>query len=243
MKDSRNTNQVPKSESNNDSTVFAQNKSLFMTRNTDNQFWLDKWKHKSIGFNESEPHTLLTQFWDHLKIPNTSKVLVPLCGKSIDMMWLKKLGHNVTGIELSATAISSFFDENQIDMEIECRDRNSCYIGKNLTIWEADIFNLPNIELESYAAIYDRAALVAINPLHRQRYVNVLAEKMSSGCCMFLIGLEYDESLLPGPPFSLAKSDVELLYGENWDIKEVERQAATVKNEPGLEVLYTLKKV
>jgi len=60
---------------------------------------------------------------------------------------------------------------------------------------------------------------------------------------MFLIGLEYDESLLPGPPFSLAKSDVELLYGENWDIKEVERQATTVKNEPGLEVLYTLKKV
>ncbi len=214
-----------------------------MSDTTDNQFWLDKWNQKKIGFHESEPHSLLTQFWHRLKVPNTSKVLVPLCGKSIDMMWLKRSGYNVTGIELSQTAVSSFFEENRIDVEIEFRDKNSCHIGKNLTIWEADIFNLPNIELESYKVIYDRAALIAINPLQRQRYVSVLADNMSSGCLMFLIALEYDKSLLSGPPFSLARSDVELLYGENWNIKEVKRQATTVKDKPGLEVLYILKKV
>ena len=150
-----------------------------MSDTTDNQFWLDKWNQKKIGFHESEPHSLLTQFWHRLKVPNTSKVLVPLCGKSIDMMWLKRSGYNVTGIELSQTAVSSFFEENRIDVEIEFRDKNSCHIGKNLTIWESDIFNLPNIELESYKVIYDRAALIAINPLQRQRYVSVLADNMS----------------------------------------------------------------
>jgi thiopurine S-methyltransferase len=208
-----------------------------------NQFWLDKWKHKKIGFHELEPHNLLTQFWSHLKVPNTSKVLVPLCGKSIDMMWLKRSGHHVSGIELSEAAITSFFDENRIDAEIQYGDKNNCYVAENLTIWEADIFNLPNIEFGSYKVIYDRAALVAVNPCQRHRYVNSLADNMPSGSYMFLIGLEYEKSVLFGPPFSLAKSDIELLYGESWKIKEIERQATMIKDQPGLEVLYILERV
>jgi len=214
-----------------------------MSDTTDNQFWLDKWNQKKIGFHESEPHSLLTQFWHRLKVPNTSKVLVPLCGKSIDMMWLKKSGYNVTGIELSQTAVSSFFEENRIDVEIEFRGKNSCHIGKNLTIWEADIFNLPNIELESHRVIYDRAALVAIKPRQRFRYARIFTDNIPSGNFMFLIVLEYDKSLLSGPPFSLAKDDIELLYGKSWDIKEIERQATMVKDHPGVEVLYILEKV
>ena len=214
-----------------------------MSDATDNQFWLDKWDDKKIGFHESEPHNLLTQFWGNLRVSNTSKVLVPLCGKSIDMIWLKKCGHAVTGVELSETAILSFFDENQVDAEIQSADKNNYYVGENLTIWEADIFNLPNIELESYEVIYDRAALVAINPRQRFRYARIFTDNIPSGNFMFLIVLEYDKSLLSGPPFSLAKDDIELLYGKSWDIKEIERQATMVKDHPGVEVLYILEKV
>ena len=214
-----------------------------MSDATDNQFWLDKWNDKKIGFHESEPHNLLTQFWSNLKVSNTSKVLVPLCGKSIDMIWLKQCGHAVTGVELSETAILSFFDENQVDAEIQSGDKNNYYVGENLTIWEADIFNLPNIELESYEVIYDRAALVAINPRQRFRYARIFTDNIPSGNFMFLIVLEYDKSLLSGPPFSLAKDDIELLYGKSWDIKEIERQATMVKDHPGVEVLYILEKV
>lgn len=243
MKDSRNTSQASKSPSNDDYALVTLNKLLLMSITTDNQFWLDKWKHNKIGFHESEPHNLLTQFWSHLKISNTSKVLVPLCGKSIDMLWLKRSGHEVTGVELSGTAISSFFEENQIEAEVQQRDKNNCYVGGDLTIWEADIFNLPNVELESHQIIYDRAALVAINPRQRHKYVKSLADNMSSGSYMFLIGLEYDKSLLSGPPFSLAKDDIELLYGGSWNIKEIERQTTMVKDQPGFEVLYILEKV
>ena len=214
-----------------------------MSDATDNQFWLDKWNDKKIGFHESEPHNLLTQFWGNLRVSNTSKVLVPLCGKSIDMIWLKKCGHAVTGVELSETAILSFFDENQVDAEIQSGDKNNYYVGENLTIWEADIFNLPNIELESHRVIYDRAALVAIKPRQRFRYARIFTDNIPSGNFMFLIVLEYDKSLLSGPPFSLAKDDIELLYGKSWDIKEIERQATMVKDHPGVEVLYILEKV
>ena len=214
-----------------------------MSDATDNQFWLDKWNHKKIGFHESQPHNLLTQFWVYLKVSNTAKVLVPLCGKSIDMIWLKASGHGVTGVELSDTAILSFFDENQIDVEIQHRDKNNYYVGENLTIWEADIFNLPNIEFESHRVIYDRAALAAINPRQRLRYAQIFTDNMPSGSFIFLIVLEYDKALLSGPPFSLAKDDIELLYGKSWDIKEIERQATMVKDHPGVEVLYILEKV
>lgn len=41
-------------------------------------------------------------------------MLVPLCGKSRDMLWLNGLGHPIDGFELSALAIEQFFSENQL---------------------------------------------------------------------------------------------------------------------------------
>ena len=41
-------------------------------------------------------------------------VLVTMCGKSVDLLWLCNRGHSVTGVELSPIAMSQFFKENSI---------------------------------------------------------------------------------------------------------------------------------
>ena len=37
---------------------------------------------------------------------------MPLCGKSLDMVWLAAQGHEVLGVELAPLAVEQFFAEN-----------------------------------------------------------------------------------------------------------------------------------
>ena len=41
-------------------------------------------------------------------------MFVPLCGKSLDLLWLREHGHSVVGVELSAVALESFCMEHGI---------------------------------------------------------------------------------------------------------------------------------
>ena len=39
---------------------------------------------------------------------------MPLCGKSLDMVWLAAQGHEVLGVELAPLAVEQFFAENEL---------------------------------------------------------------------------------------------------------------------------------
>ena len=77
----------------------------------DADFWLQKWQEGQIGFHRHDVMPLLQKHWPSLQLPEASRVLVPLCGKSLDMHWLAAQGHRVLGVELSPLAVTQFFDE------------------------------------------------------------------------------------------------------------------------------------
>ena len=70
---------------------------------------------------------------NHLKAINTPKnghVFVPLCGKSVDMLWFAKQGLDVIGIELSEIAVTQFFAENDLQATVSLHPSTSsltCY--------------------------------------------------------------------------------------------------------------------
>ncbi len=208
-----------------------------------NQFWLEKWEESKIGFHDLKPHELLVRFWGSLELPSNSHVLVPLCGKSKDMIWLKDAGYDVVGVELSETAILSFFEENQITCRRKYDRHNREYVSPNLTIWKADIFDLPDLNFELFSVVYDRAALIALSYSQRKAYAEILTKNMPVRSNMFLIGLEYETSLLQGPPYSVGKDDITILYGDSWAIEEIVHHNTKVKNISGVETLYKLEKV
>jgi thiopurine S-methyltransferase len=74
------------------------------------QFWIEKWQAGQIGFHQSEVHSFLVEFFPKMALGG--KVLVPLCGKSLDMVWLAQQGCQVVGVELSSLACEAFFAEN-----------------------------------------------------------------------------------------------------------------------------------
>lgn len=75
------------------------------------EFWQDRWASNQIGFHQREVNPYLQRHWPVLGLPEGAKVLVPLCGKSLDLVWLESQGYPVMGVELSEHAVEAFFSE------------------------------------------------------------------------------------------------------------------------------------
>ena len=75
-------------------------------------FWHEAWEIGKTGFHMSSYNSTLLKFFPNLNIATGETVLVPLCGKSLDLIWLRDQGYKVIGVELSELAVLDFFKEN-----------------------------------------------------------------------------------------------------------------------------------
>ena len=125
-------------------------------------FWHQRWADNQIGFHQSAPTTLLLKHWPSLGVPAGATVFVPLCGKSLDMAWLASQGHRVLGVELSQLAIEQFFAENGLTPEIHESRYGTHYRAGGIEIIQGDAFGLDREILADCAAVFDRAAMIAL---------------------------------------------------------------------------------
>ena len=95
----------------------------------DAEFWLERWREGRTHFHQTRITPLLQKYWPTLAVPKGGRVLVPLAGKSLDMVWLAAQGHAVLGVELSQLAVDQFFEEN----ELRPATHESVY-GKHLSL-------------------------------------------------------------------------------------------------------------
>lgn len=186
-----------------------------------NEYWHEKWQLDEIGFNQASPSILLQNYFSRLNIDMGARVFVPLCGKSIDMLWLVGQGYQVVGIELSRIACEAFFKEHDIPFEIvQCDD---CIVfqttDRTITLFCGNFFRLNKKQLGPIDVIYDRAALIALPADLRRQYVNHLLNLIDLGSKILLITMVYDQSSMSGPPFSLDEEEVRALYRRNFTIK------------------------
>jgi thiopurine S-methyltransferase len=176
-------------------------------------FWLDRWERGATGFHQQEVHPALRTCWSSVGVAATDTVLVPMCGKSRDMLWLRAQGHRVLGVELSPVAVAAFFDENGMTAS-HTRSRSfDVSAADGFAILQGNFFDLASVDLEGVRAVYDRAALVALPPALQQRYVEQMGAMLPHGTRMLLVTLEYEGTAVEGPPFSVGEDDVRRLYG------------------------------
>ncbi|WP_435037566.1 thiopurine S-methyltransferase [Pseudomonas neuropathica] len=185
------------------------------------EFWHKKWVSGQIGFHLPEVNPYLQRHW---AVPETARVLVPLCGKSLDLAWLAGHGHQVLGIELSEKAIEDFFSEHQIQPQISENGAFKVYRGDAIELWCGDIFALTASDVADCAAIYDRAALIALPAPMRERYAAHLQQILPPGVHGLLITLDYDQAQMPGPPFAVGDDEVQRLLGGVWQVEVLEEQ-------------------
>ncbi|MCF4994921.1 thiopurine S-methyltransferase [Pseudomonas syringae] len=188
------------------------------------EFWHKKWASGQIGFHLTDVNPYLQRYWGQLGVSVQARVLVPLCGKSLDLLWLADQGHRVLGVELSETAIRDFFTEQRLAPEVGERGAFKVYRSGSIELWCGDFFALTAEDVADFAAIYDRAALIALPPPMRERYVAHLQRILPTKVQGLLITLDYDQAQMSGPPFAVEDSEVQRLMGEYWHAQVLEEQ-------------------
>ena len=184
----------------------------------DNSDWLDLWdRNAAPPFHWDVPNPLIRKHFTALALPKGGHVLVPLCGKSLDIGWLRSQGQRVTGIELSRRAVDALFAELGITPEITSLGRLVRFSAPGLTVFVGDIFDVSRDDLGPVDAVYDRAALIALPPDVRPLYTAHLAA--ITGRARQLV-LSFEDGRAPddGPPFPVYADEIDRLYGTTYGV-------------------------
>lgn len=149
------------------------------------------------------------------------RVLVPLCGKTVDMMWLVQQGHTVVGVEGVKQAIVEFMQEHDLTFTVEKLpgdvDVFSALDGK-LRIVRGDLFS-PALSAEVVGPVdcaWDRGSLVAVDPSQREAYAAKLISLLQPGATALVEVVRYDQSEMDGPPFSVTDAHMRHLYSRRF---------------------------
>lgn len=193
-------------------------------------FWLECWEREEIGFHQSEVNSHLRKHWQALNLVPNIEVFVPLCGKSIDMLWLRKQGHSVLGVELSDKAVQAFFNENGYALHRVPHKKFHAYEANEIRVLCGDIFDLSKDELAKVTAVYDRASLVALPPEMREQYVDHLVNILPPATKILLITFDYTQAEMSGPPFAVSADEVKALYRKHADVRLLAKLDALPQN-------------
>lgn len=183
-------------------------------------FWLKLWNKPQRGFHLPQVNPLLQRFLPALA--ENARILVPLCGKTLDLTWLSDKGYQVDGIELSHVAIDEYWQDRGVSPSTTEQTSFHCTQHQSLTLWQGDLFHLRPEQFRTTDLIYDRAALVAWPEQLRTRYIQKLTEFAKPGCQWLLICLDYPQREMQGPPFSVTPRLLKEQVSADWDIQMLE---------------------
>jgi len=204
--------------------------------------WLDRWKKGATGWHRSDINPQLIENINQLAKTRPQKIFVPLCGASLDMKYLIDQGFHVVGVELSSIAIDRFFNENKIEHKVSKVEDFVLYQGKNIEIYCGDFFRLKKNYLYDVSCIYDRAALIALNPDLQKKYVRHLKDILPNSSKILLLTMFYPQNEMEGPPFSVGDDNVEDLFSGSKEIKKIsslnEKESSLKPDDLNLKYLF-----
>lgn len=199
--------------------------------------WLEMWREGRIPFHRSEVGPELALRWPDLGVPEGARVFVPLAGKSVDMAWLRSRGHEVVAVDVAEIAAREFFAERGLEPDVAPDPPFLRFEAGGFTYYAGDFFDLDRRRLGGASAFYDRAALVALPPDVRVRYAERMAALLPAGARGLLLTIDYPQSVMEGPPFSVGEGEVRRLYGGAFRVEKLSqetREAAGHLVEKGL---------
>ncbi|MEM8645250.1 MAG: thiopurine S-methyltransferase [Pseudomonadota bacterium] len=186
----------------------------------DAEFWHEKWEMNQLGFHQEAHNPMMVAHGGHLGLKPGERVFLPLCGKTLDIGWFLSNGQHVLGAELSELAIEQLFENLRLEPDRTPVGDLVRYSAENMDIFAGDIFSLSAEMLGPVQAIYDRAALIALPAQMRQRYAEHLVV-LTSRAPQLLVAVEYDQSEMAGPPFSVVGEEIEQLYTPHYKVTKL----------------------
>ena len=104
-----------------------------------------------------------------------ARILVPLCGKSLDMHWLVESGYSVVGVELVESAVAAFFEEAGWTPEIDRSGPHPVYRANGVELHAASMLGITPKQLGEVTGVYDRASTITLPPEMRAGFAAHMA--------------------------------------------------------------------
>lgn len=202
--------------------------------------WQERWREGRIGFHQQRYTQALVQYADELwGTGGLGRVLVPLCGKTLDMVYLRERADEVVGVEYVRQAVEEFFDERGLEPVIDAGPPLR-YRAGGYTLYVADFFDVTRADVGEIDAVFDRASLVALPPDVRPRYADHLRTLLPSGARMLLVTFDYHQSRMNGPPFSVPPEEVDELFADGFALEQRGRRDVLDDNfrQRGLDAMH-----
>jgi thiopurine S-methyltransferase len=187
--------------------------------------WVARWDEGRIGFHRPTVQPWLVEHAAQLAPRGDECVLVPLCGKSVDLAWLEARGHAVVGVDVAEKGLRAFLAEHGRRFAEHDSPPFRVFATGRIELWRGDFFELDPARHGTFPAILDRAALIALPRERRADYARRLVELLAPRGRLLLIGLEYDEREMAGPPYAVSRREAAALFGEECATQELGRKA------------------
>lgn len=198
-----------------------------------------QWTDNKVGWHKDDIHHLLLKYTPRIASNNDTpvKVLVPLCGKTVDMAYLADHEgvSEVYGVDGVRKALEEFSDEHSdLKMTWEAKkstgETSSAYeklTSSKLKLLKGDFFALGDDDTDGKVdIIWDRASMVAIKPELREEYVQTLLNIVKPGGAILLVAFDRregtEEAKASGPPFSVPESEVQKFYGNQESVESIQ---------------------
>jgi thiopurine S-methyltransferase len=210
--------------------------------------WNQKWRTGNTKWHNEHVHPTIVTYYDFL-FPSkegikeqTKYVLIPLCGKTVDMAYIANHPNNnhnnyvVVGIDVAKDAIQQFIQEHE-ELNIQVHPPSSFdqppqlsqslytfdqYIGNNIQLLCGDYFQFHDINIvQKYKlehqcdVIWDRGSLVAIHPSLRSQYIQILSHFISYNHGKYILSAYVRDTNQPDqvPPYHLTPHEIYELFG------------------------------
>ncbi|XP_022091591.1 thiopurine S-methyltransferase-like [Acanthaster planci] len=189
--------------------------------------WKTKWERGKTKFHKTQVHGMLKKHYQRLvQGRDAPRFLVPLCGKTLDMIWLLEQGCGVVGCDVVELGVQQFFVENKLEYTTETlKDIDgTVYKGKDedITIYCADFFKLSSALIGQFDCIWDRGSMAAINPSDRKRYCDVISDVLKPDSRYLLDIFEVPHDVFSGPPHNIDPEEITQLFGDVCRVEQLE---------------------
>ena len=102
----------------------------------ENEGWRQRWAEGRTGWHRDEVHPTLARHFDRA----WRRVLVPLCGATVDLDWIAEQRAEVIGFDLSELAVQQVFERRGTSPELTVIEPFTRFSGDGITLFVGDIF-------------------------------------------------------------------------------------------------------
>ncbi|KAH3733594.1 hypothetical protein DPMN_040025 [Dreissena polymorpha] len=101
-----------------------------------------------------------------------------------------------------------------------------------LQVYVGDLFDLTKDRLGEFDRVWDSKSIVAINVVDQERYRDLLLSFLKKDGQYYLMIIDYDPAVWPGPPHNITDQRVRQLYGEYCNIEVIQESNLTGISNP-----------